>query len=81
MKTIRVDNCRYCGAVTTIDVPDDYLVNIEYLIEDGDIYCWNCDDDKYYHAEFDIYENGKKVWCGHDVKCKDVTRRKNANRI
>lgn len=72
MKTIKVDNCKYCGACTTIAVQDDYLVNIENIIADGDIDCFNCNDDSAFHSEFDIYENGKKVWCGHDVKCKDV---------
>ena len=44
MKTIKVDNCKYCGTCTTIDVPDDYLVNLENIIADGDIDCFNCND-------------------------------------
>lgn len=74
MKTIKVDNCKYCGCVTSIDVQDDYLKHIDRLVVEGDIGCQLCIEGGEDHSEFDVFEDGKKVWCGHQKSCADLER-------
>lgn len=67
-----IDNCKYCAAVTHTNYKRlfDLLVDAEK----GDAGCWLCGDseDGDHHTEFDVYDSGKKVWCGHKQKCNDV---------
>lgn len=67
---LRIDNCKYCAAVTHTNYTD--LHRLLSDIEFGEMGCWLCNDDGEYHSEFDIFAGIKKVWCGHLSKCSDV---------
>lgn len=68
---LKIDNCQYCAAITHTRYRklSDLLADIER----GEIGCWLCaEDGEGDHTEFDIFNRGEKIWCGHTTKCVDV---------
>lgn len=66
-KHYKIDNCRYCSCVTNVAIPK--FETMEDAIDHGDVLCQNCADDGHEHTEFDVFDEGKLVWCGHEKKC------------
>lgn len=71
---LKIDNCKYCAAVTHTcykQLPD-LLIDAEK----GEIGCWLCeeDEDREHHTEFDVFDDSEKIWCGHRQKCSDIAK-------
>lgn len=78
-----LDNCAHCAAVTFLIIRprSPPLQRVVQMLEDGDIACWNCEDQGAEdRLEVDIYltdhvggqSRKRKVWCNHSPKCVDV---------
>lgn len=81
MRNLTIDNCQYCACLTHVSVQDNSDIND--LINGLDLVCWNCaeySEEEDNHSKFDIFENGKKIWCGHDKKCEDLITAGNGGR-
>ena len=68
---LKIDNCKYCAAVTYTD-HKSLQSFLREIISSDNTGCWLCTEDGNYHTEFDIFKGDKKIWCGHIPQCKDV---------